>query len=159
MSHELLGRGYTVTESTRAMGRSLDGLTTVRPTIDVLTSDLVEHVRIIGVPGLLRNVDSSALQVVVARLGAEVVATAMSFDHAGDCGVFNVGTLEPARRRGAATALTTQLLEDAAARGCTTVTLQATEMAEGVYAAAGFGDLGRIFEYVPASLRAEGIVP
>jgi ribosomal protein S18 acetylase RimI-like enzyme len=71
--------------------------------------------------------------------------------------VFNVGTLEPARRRGVASALTAQLLQEAAARGCTTATLQATEMAEGIYAAAGFRDLGRILEYVPDRSRTEGV--
>jgi len=34
-------------------------------------------------------------------------------------------------------------------RGCQTASLQSTPMAERVYAAAGFRDLGRIFEYVP----------
>jgi len=157
MSRELLARGYALAESTRALGRSLDDLTTVPPAIDVLTSDLAEHVRIIGVEGLLRNVDPLAFHVVVARFGADVVATAMSFDCAGDCGVFNVGTFEAARRRGAATALVTRMLRDAAARGCTTATLQATDMAEGMYLAAGFRDLGQILEYVPTSSRTEGI--
>jgi predicted GNAT family acetyltransferase len=73
----------------------------------------------------------------------------MAFDHAGDCGVFNVVTLEPARRQGIASAVTQRLLHDAVARGCATASLQATEMAESVYAAAGFTDLGRILEYVP----------
>jgi hypothetical protein len=34
-------------------------------------------------------------------------------------------------------------------RGCSTASLQSTAMAERVYAAAGFRDLGRILEYVP----------
>jgi ribosomal protein S18 acetylase RimI-like enzyme len=149
MSRELLGRGYTLAETTRAMGRSLDDLTGTRGAADLVASDLFEHVQIIGAPELLRDVDPRAFHVVVARLADESVATAMAFDHAGDCGVFNVVTLEPARRQGIAAAVTDLLLHDAAARGCATASLQATEMAEGVYAAAGFTDLGRILEYVP----------
>jgi hypothetical protein len=38
---------------------------------------------------------------------------------------------------------------DARARGCRTASLQSTPMAERVYAAVGFRDLGRILEYVP----------
>jgi predicted GNAT family acetyltransferase len=63
--------------------------------------------------------------------------------------IVNVGTAERARRRGFGTALTVAQPYDARARGCTTVSLQSTPMAERVYAAAGFGDLGRILEYVP----------
>jgi len=41
------------------------------------------------------------------------------------------------------------MLRDAAARGCTTASVQATPMAEGVYASVGFRDLGRYLEYTP----------
>ena len=85
----------------------------------------------------------------MGRLGGENVATAMAFDHDGDCGVFNVGTLEPARRRGLGTGLTARLVLDAAHRGCSTASLQSTAMAERVYAGVGFRDLGRILEYAP----------
>jgi predicted GNAT family acetyltransferase len=98
---------------------------------------------------LLGGVDPSAFQVLAVRLDGESVATALAFDHDRDCGVFNVSTLEPARRRGLGTAITVRLLRDALERGCTTASLQSTEMAERVYAAVGFRDLGRIIEYVP----------
>ena len=65
----------------------------------------------------------------------------------GDCAVGNVSTLEHARRRGLATAITARLLADAQVRGCTAASLQATPMAEGVYAALGFRDLGRFLEF------------
>ena len=78
----------------------------------------------------------------------------MAFDHGGDCGIYNVTTLERARRRGLGTALTALHLHDAVARGCRTASLQSTPMAERVYAAVGFRDLGRILEYVP--LRIAG---
>jgi predicted GNAT family acetyltransferase len=73
----------------------------------------------------------------------------MAFDYNGDCGIYNVGTLAHARRRGLGTARTALHVHDALARGCQTASLQSTEMAGGVYAAVGFRDLGRILEYVP----------
>ena len=78
------------------------------------------------------------------------VATALAFDYGDDCGIYNVGTLEHARRRGLGTALTARLLHDARARGRRTASLQSTAMAERLYAALGFRDLGRILEYVPS---------
>jgi ribosomal protein S18 acetylase RimI-like enzyme len=74
----------------------------------------------------------------------------MAYDLDGDCGVYNVATLPHARRRGLGTALTALVLHDARARGCRTASLQSTPMAERVYAAAGFRDLGGFIEYVPA---------
>jgi predicted GNAT family acetyltransferase len=53
-----------------------------------------------------------------------------------------------ARRRGLGTALTALHLQLARDRGCKTASLQATEMAERIYAAIGFRDLGRFVEYV-----------
>ena len=78
------------------------------------------------------------------------VATALAYDHDEDRGIYNVGTRPHARRRGLATGVTTALLRDALARGCVTASLQATPMAERLYAGLGFRDLGRFFEYVPS---------
>jgi hypothetical protein len=46
--------------------------------------------------------------------------------------------------------LIARLLHDARDRGRTTAILQSTEMAEDVYRAVGFRDLGRILEFVPS---------
>ena len=144
-------RGYTVDEVTRAMGMRLDDIRLPRPEIELGPADWPEHLRLAGMPrGFLTGMDPSAFHVLVARLRGENVSTAIALDFAGDCGIYNVGTLEPARRRGLATALTAIHLHDARARGCRTASLQSTAMAERVYAAAGFRDLGRILEYVPA---------
>ena len=77
-----------------------------------------------------------------------------AFDFGSDCGIYNVATLEPARRRGLATRLTAIHLHDARARGCQTASLQSTAMAERVYATVGFRDLGRILEYIPQQRRS-----
>jgi GNAT superfamily N-acetyltransferase len=149
MRAELAGRGYTIAESTRAMGMSLDATPVTSPKVEIARADLAEHLRIIGVPGLLSGADASAFHVLVARLDGENACTGFAFDHDGDCGVFNVATVEQARRRGLGTALTKRLLRDAARRGCTTASLQSTPIAEGVYARVGFRNLGRILEFTP----------
>jgi GNAT superfamily N-acetyltransferase len=150
---ELIGRGFTFEESSRAMGMSLTDRADLAPGpsgVDVSAADLAEHLRLIEVsPDLHRGVDRDGLHVVVAALDGENVATALAMDHGGDCGVFNVSTFEPARRRGIGAALTHRLLRDAADRGCTTASLQSTPMAERVYASVGFRDLGQFLEFVP----------
>jgi ribosomal protein S18 acetylase RimI-like enzyme len=146
---DLERRGYTLDTSTRAMARELDDALPPRPDIDLAPPVWNEHARVAGIPaGLLDAVDLSAFHVLLARLDGETVATAIAYDLNGDCGIYNVGTMEHARRRGLGTALTAIHLHDARARGCTTASLQSTAMAEGLYAAAGFRDLGRILEYV-----------
>jgi GNAT superfamily N-acetyltransferase len=75
------------------------------------------------------------------------VATAIAFDHDGDCGVYSMSTVESVRQRGFGTALTARHLHHAVERGCATASLQSTPMAEGIYAAVGFRDLGRFLEF------------
>jgi ribosomal protein S18 acetylase RimI-like enzyme len=74
----------------------------------------------------------------------------MTFDHHQDCGIYSLSTLPGARRRGLGTALTKLAVSQARARGCLTATLQATPMAEKLYATVGFRDLGRFAEYTIA---------
>ncbi len=147
---DLAARGYRVEESTLAMGLALDRVRAPRPDVEAAPPDWTEHLRILEVPpGLLAHADPGNFHVLTACLDGAAVATAMAFDLDDDCGIYNVSTLEPARRRGLGTALTTLHLHDAAARGCRTATLQSSPMAERVYAAVGFRALGRILEYVP----------
>jgi GNAT superfamily N-acetyltransferase len=154
VSVELTRRGYTLAESTRAMGMSLDDMRTF-PKVDlgpIDWADYLEYLEKVGVPaGLLSGADPSAFHTLAARHGGETVATAIAFDHDGDCGIYNMSTMEPARRQGLGTALTARHVHDAAGRGCSTASLQSTPMAERVYAAVGFRDLGRFLEFVPGS--------
>jgi ribosomal protein S18 acetylase RimI-like enzyme len=153
MRAELTRRGYAVDTTTRAMGMSLRDVSLALPDGDLGPGSWAEYLQYlwsVGAPdGLLSGADPSAFHVVVARRAGESVATAIAFDHDGDCGVYNVSTLEAARRRGLGTALMERHLRDAVERGCSTASLQATEMAERIYAAVGFRDLGRFVEYVP----------
>ena len=155
MRADLIGRGYIVAESTRAMGMPLD-VADAPPDIELVElgpstwADHLRYLQLVGASdGLLAGADATAFRVLTATVDGENVATAIAFDHDGDCGVFNVGTLEAARRRGLARALTAQLVHEAAERGCSTASLQSTPIAERVYASVGFRDLGRILEYVP----------
>jgi len=153
MLADLEGRGYASAESTRAMGMVLNDICITRPEAELRRSDWEEHRRILDLPSdLIARADPSAFQLWVAPLQGEGVATAMAFDHDGDCGIYNVGTVEHARRRGLATALTALHLHEALARGCRTASVQSTVEAESVYVAVGFRDLGRILEYAPPPL-------
>jgi GNAT superfamily N-acetyltransferase len=147
----LAARGYAITETTRAMGMELRDARVSAPELDLAPPDWAGYVRYLarfGVPeGLLAGVDPSAFRLLLARHDGEVAATALGFDCDGDRGIFNVSTVESARRRGLGTALTARLVHEAAARGSRTASLQSTEMAERVYAAVGFRDLGRFLEY------------
>jgi ribosomal protein S18 acetylase RimI-like enzyme len=152
MQEELERRGYRIDTTTRAMGMVFAETLLPRPEIDLAPPDWVEHLRIAQVPeGFLAGADPTAFHVAVARLDGECVATALAYERDGDCGIYNVGTLAHARRRGLALGVTATLLYDAIERGCETASLQATPMAERLYGALGFRDLGRIVEYVPPS--------
>ena len=141
--------GYRADMSTRAMAMSLDASLMRRPQLALGPTDWQEYLRILQVPeGLLAGADAGAFHVRIATADGASVAAAMTYDHAGDCGIYNVVTVPHARRRGLGTALTSLLLHEARDRGCTTASLQATEMAERVYANVGFRDLGRFLEYV-----------
>jgi ribosomal protein S18 acetylase RimI-like enzyme len=147
---ELERRGYTLAETTRAMGMDLDSIRLPRPDAGVRRSDWAEYLRVDRLPAdLLASVDPSAFRVVVGRLDGESIAAGIALERDGDCGIYNLGTRERARRRGMGTAVTAALLHDARDGGCETASLQSTPMAERVYAAVGFRDLGRILEYTP----------
>jgi ribosomal protein S18 acetylase RimI-like enzyme len=153
MRAELSRRGYTVEESTRAMGMSLDDISLAASEADlgpIEWDEYLEYLRIGGAPaGLLSGADPGAFHTLAARLAGEAIATAIAFDRDADCGIYNMSTLEAARRRGIGTALTARHVHDAAARGCATASLQSTPIAERVYASVGFRDLGRFLEYMP----------
>jgi GNAT superfamily N-acetyltransferase len=151
MRAELERRGYILDTTTRAMGMALDDIRLPRPQIPLAPARWPEYLKMEGLaPDFLRTADHAAFHLLAARADGEMVAAALAYDFADDCGIYNVGTAEKARRRGLGTALTAAQVHDARDRGCRTASLQSTQMAERVYAAVGFRDLGRILEYVPA---------
>ena len=63
-------------------------------------------------------------------------------------GVFNIATLEEARRRGYGAAITRRILSDGALLGCTIGTLQSSDMGRPVYEAIGFRTVATYVGYV-----------
>jgi GNAT superfamily N-acetyltransferase len=150
MRAELEQRGYTLDTTTRAMGMALDDIAVPRPEIPLRPARWLEYLTMEHLPlDFLATADHAAFHLLAARIDGEMVAAALAYDFGDDCGIYNVGTVEKARKRGLGTALTAAQAYDARARGCRTASVQSTEMAERVYAAVGFRDLGRILEYVP----------
>jgi len=154
MRGELERRGYIIDDSTRAMGMGLDDIAVPRPQIDLGPASWPEYLAMDGLPpDFLRKADHAAFHVLAARIDGEMVAAALAYDFDGDTGIFNVETMEKARRRGLATALTAAQAYAARSRSGQTASLQSTPMGERVYAAVGFRDLGRILEYVPPAQK------
>jgi ribosomal protein S18 acetylase RimI-like enzyme len=146
----LEGRGLRFDSATRAMAMSLDALAVPRPEIELGDLDWDGYAEFEGIPGLLRGASAAEFHLRVARLDERDVGAVIAYDHDGDRGIFNLGTVPEARRRGIGTALAALQLHEARERGCATASLQSTPIAEGVYAALGFADLGRYLEYLPA---------
>ena len=65
-------------------------------------------------------------------------AVALALHHDGDCGVSFVATIPEARRRGLASAVMRHALAAARADGCTSTTLQATDVGELLYENLGY---------------------
>jgi ribosomal protein S18 acetylase RimI-like enzyme len=65
-------------------------------------------------------------------------AVALALHHDEDCGVSFVATVPKARRQGLATQVMRQALADAVENGCTTTTLQATDVGEWLYLNLGY---------------------
>jgi ribosomal protein S18 acetylase RimI-like enzyme len=79
-----------------------------------------------------------------ADLNGAPAAVALALHHDDDCGVSFVATLPQARRRGLATRVMQGVLADAQRHRLTTITLQATEQGERLYAQLGLHRLGNM---------------
>jgi ribosomal protein S18 acetylase RimI-like enzyme len=153
-AREIETRGYRYDSSTRTMAMPIADLAEVDTSrLELIEPTLEQFWRVDGLDGLVPNLSAERAHFYVCRLNGEDAAMLMAFDHDGDCGIYMVGTRPPARRRGLATTLSAHAVKQASARGCTTVSLQSTEMAESVYAGVGFRDLGRFDEYTPSQSR------
>ncbi len=158
VAHEVMAREFAYDSSTRTMGMPVADLADVDTSaLDLIKRTPEQFWRLDGLDGLAPNLSAERAHFYVARLDGEDAAMLMAFDHAGDCGIYMVGTQPVARRRGLATALSAYAIERARERGCTTASLQSTAMAEGVYARVGFRDLGRFHEYTHPSEQGEEV--
>jgi GNAT superfamily N-acetyltransferase len=70
--------------------------------------------------------------------GGDAAAVALALHHQNDCGISFVATIPKARRKGLATKVMRQALGQARANGCTTTTLQATDVGERLYHHLGY---------------------
>lgn len=155
-AREVLTRGYGYDSSTRTMAMPTADLTAVDTSmLDLVEPTLERFWRVDGLDGLVPDLSAERAHFYVARFDGEDAAMLMAFDHDGDCGIYMVGTRPGARCQGLATALSAHAIERAGERGCTTVSLQSTEMAESVYARVGLWDLGRFEEYTPSQTNEE----
>jgi GNAT superfamily N-acetyltransferase len=154
--HELARRaeaaGLVVDTSTLAMSMPLTHLASGREVEQAL--DLVHSPAPADLRELIGNAErflpllrAAGAHVYLARCEGEPACCAAAFDHAGDCSIQMVVTVERFRRRGLATALVGHALRQARERGCISSSLQSTPMAEGMYAALGFRPLGRYVEW------------
>jgi GNAT superfamily N-acetyltransferase len=149
-------RGHKLDATPAAMGREIAGAEAHMPRGVEWTreADLAELLRVNdGAYGwaetrpwtrALGGLPPDRARVYLARVDGEPACTLLIYDHAGDCTVWLVATLKPARGRGLAYGLLGQALVDARERGCTTTTLQATKLGEPVYARLGYRSLGTI---------------
>jgi GNAT superfamily N-acetyltransferase len=145
-------RGYGYDSSTRTMAMPIADFAELdTSSLEVVDLSPSEFWRIGGPADLLPELPVDRAHFHVCRFEGKNAATLMAFDHEGDCGIYMVETVPAARRRGLASALSAHAVAEARKRGCATASLQATPMAERVYAKVGFRDLGRFEEYVPGA--------
>ncbi len=86
-------------------------------------------------PGFMGDED---VQAFVARSDGRPVGTSLAIRSAGTAGVYNVGTLPTARRRGVGTALTWAAVAAGRDMGFDCIVLQSSQMAVSMYEAMGF---------------------
>jgi ribosomal protein S18 acetylase RimI-like enzyme len=84
--------------------------------------------------------DAAPSRTYVARIEGRPVATSLGLVLGEVLGIFNVATIEDARRRGIGRAITLAALRDGAARGASAAVLQASDVGHGVYERLGFRD-------------------
>ena len=146
----LADRGHVLDADPEAMVRDLESVE--RPS-EPAAYDPEADPRLIGVlndeaygtPGSFTR----ALELLEPRAGLHAYtagpgACLMTIDHEDDCSIWLVATVPAARGQGLASALMAHALADAKERGCTTSTLQATDLGRPVYERLGYRSLGEI---------------
>jgi ribosomal protein S18 acetylase RimI-like enzyme len=96
---------------------------------------------------LLKLTDPETLLAYTGWLDDQPVASSLLFLGAGVAGLYAIGTIPTARRRGVAAMMTLQPLLQARSMGCRTSILHASEMGIGVYRSVGFKEYCLIHSY------------
>jgi len=94
--------------------------------------------------------------VYVGYTDGEPVSTGLGIRTGRTIGIYNIATLEAARRRGYGAAMTMRIVDDGAADGCDVAILQASDMGRPIYERLGFRTVVEYVGYVDrASLEPE----
>jgi GNAT superfamily N-acetyltransferase len=97
---------------------------------------------------LLEGLDPDRLVNVLATLDGDPVACGSLWITGTTAGVYNIAVLDKARERGVGYAVTSALLDEARARGCTESVLQTTRLGRPVYERLGYVEVCRVPQYV-----------
>jgi GNAT superfamily N-acetyltransferase len=90
----------------------------------------------------------------VGYTDGEPVTTGLGVRTGRTIGVYNIATIESARRRGFGAAMTIRIVDDGTADGCDVAILQASDMGQPTYERLGFRTVVEYRGYVdPASLE------
>lgn len=137
--------GLTVTAASPGMGATLEELGSDgdRPlAADLQTVGRVNDMAYGNFDGRLERtltpLPNGVLKGYRVDVEGSAAAVALALHHGDDCGVSFVATVPQQRRRGLATQVMRQALADAKKHGCTTTTLQATEVGEQLYLNLGY---------------------
>lgn len=171
LSRHLEAQGFSLADESRMMARGLDRLDettrelapaglTVEPVRDKAALAVWIHTANegFGFPHELDDIiyhlaeaqplgPEQAVQLFLARLDGEPVATSYSAQGGGVVGIYNVATVPPARGKGIGYAVTLAALRDARERGYAVAVLGATRMGFPVYQRMGFRDYCAILHY------------
>ena len=90
------------------------------------------------------------VQLFVGRLDERPVATSIAIRSGDASGVYNVGTLPEARRRGLGSAVTWAAVGAGRAWGCDTIVLQSSVMGLSMYAEMGFRTVAPYVTFAPS---------
>jgi GNAT superfamily N-acetyltransferase len=144
----LLDAGLVVTASSPGMGAAISdlpersGATATTRRADLATvgrvNDLAYGNYDARLERTLRPLPNGILKAYRADLDGEPAAVAMALHHEADCGVSFVATVPRARRQGLATRVMREAIDEAREDGCTSTTLQATDLGERLYANLGY---------------------
>jgi GNAT superfamily N-acetyltransferase len=143
--------GMVVTTASPGMGATLDELPTpnlndAAPRLADLTTvgrvnDLAYGNYDARLERTLAPLPNGILKGYRADLNGKPAAVALALHHGEDCGVSFVATIPKARRKGLASTVMRQALAAARDGGCTTTTLQATDVGERLYTNLGYRHL------------------
>jgi GNAT superfamily N-acetyltransferase len=150
-AQSLAQAGMVVTTASPGMGAALDELPVAHAgdtpprSADLTTVGRVNDLAYGNYDGRLERtlapLPNGILQGYRADLNGKPAAVALTLHHGEDCGVSFVATIPMARRKGLASAVMRQALAAARDNGCTTTTLQATDVGERLYTNLGYRHL------------------